>query len=335
MPVINEGDTFPTLKDFKVALREWAIENNWTPHILDSDSHRVRAGCRSSRDCPFRVRANFSDKRRNALVTTCDDVHNCYASRGDGAASHQNIKRAETGKLRFLLEAVPKLMKVTSETNVQEIIDAVEKKHGQRIPTRQAQKVKSGLAPRVRGPCQNCQRVGHTRKRCPQVKNLINGPPDFSINDTADDTIDVTGAEHRSDGDAYADGGLEQSFQNNSDHSMEGEGERDAGDQRPQAARRGRSRGQQSLPPIDPSLSGVYRTVRVIQQSFADSENSQASQQAPPSDQAPAPAPPSKRSPTEVRMEAAELMQSAAELMEQAAKMNAEAARLNLSVAHV
>ena len=324
MPAINEGDTFPSLKDFKVALREWAIGNNWTPHILDSDSHRVRAGCRSSKDCPFRIRANFSDKRRNALVTTCDDVHNCYSSRSDGAAAHQNIKRAETGKLRFLLEAVPKLMTVTLDTNVQEIVDAVEKKHGQRIPTRQAQKVKTGLAPRVRGPCRHCQQIGHTRRHCPQLKGIINGPQDFSI----DDTMDMTGADQGSDAGTYADGGPEHDYGNGG--AMDAD--RDHDGQRQQPPKRGRPRTQQNSAAIDPSLSNGFETVRVIHQSYPALENSQQTPQSNQLARSATSAP--NKNPAEVRMEAARLMQSAAKLMEQAAKMNAEAAALNLSVAH-
>lgn len=337
MPVIHEGDTFPTLKDFKNALRDWAIEGNWTPHILDSDSHRVRAGCRSSKDCPFRIRVNFSDKRKNALVTTCDDVHNCHASRSDGAAIHQNIKRAETGKLKFLMEAVPKLMKVTMGTNVQDIIDAVEKKHGQRIPVRQAQKVKSGLVPRSRGPCQHCMKASHDRSHCPRLRTMTDGPTDFSMNDTVDDGMETTGAEQQNDGLAYAEVGLERHL-GSGDRSTEAEVEHDAQGQLSQAGRRERPPGQQSLPPIDPSLSDPYQTVRVIHQSYTEPRergDSQAPPNRPLSDQIAVPAPPPSRSPAEVRLEAAKLMQSAALLMEQAAKMHAEAARLNLSVAHV
>ena len=333
MPVIREGDIFPTLKDFKAALRQWAIENNWTPHILDSDSHRVRAGCRSTKDCPFRVRANYSGKRRNALVTTCDDVHNCYASRADGTAGHQNIKRAETGKLKFLLEAVPKLMNVTLDTNVQDIIDAVEKKHGQRIPTRQAQKVKSELAPRIRGPCRHCQQIGHTRKHCPQLNKMMDGPPDFHLDATMDDTMDMTGADGESDNGAYADGGLEPEF-GNGDHPTDDEGGQETQVRLQQAVTREHPHGQQTLSAIDPNLDSGYQAVRVSQQSQTNPYDSQLSQQALPTDNATPHTPPPNRPSAEVRVEAAKLMQSAAVLMEQAAKMNAEAARLYLSVAH-
>lgn len=333
MPVIYEGDAFPTLKDFKHALRDWAIEGNWTPHILDSDSHRVRAGCRSSKDCPFRIRVNYNEKRRNALVTTCDDVHNCHSSRGTGVVVHQNIKRAETGKLRFLMEAVPKLMRVTLATNVQDIIDAVERKHGQRIPTRQAQKVKSGLAPRTRVPCEHCQKVTHDKSHCPNVHAITNESP-VTVNDAVHDVVDMTGADELDHSIIYTDT-THQHHLDNAECSTEVEVGHDAQNIPLQPARRGRPRGQQSLPPIDPKLNSINQTGRFVQQPYTDHGDSQVLHARPLPDQIASPAPIPSKSPAEVRLEAAKLMQSAAVLMEQAAKMHAEAARLNLSVAHV
>ncbi|KAL9038994.1 MAG: hypothetical protein Q9180_002796 [Flavoplaca navasiana] len=141
MPPITTNQTFPSLLAFKAALRDWAIERNFTPHILDSDSHRVRAGCRTSPNCPFRIRCNWNEKRGTAKVTTCEDVHTCLSSTTQALAhQHQDIKRAETGRLKFLLEIVPQLLDVTVTTTTSAIIDAVEQRYGQRIPLRQAQK---------------------------------------------------------------------------------------------------------------------------------------------------------------------------------------------------
>ncbi|KAL8953861.1 MAG: hypothetical protein Q9222_000307 [Ikaeria aurantiellina] len=169
MPPITQNQIFPSLLAFKATLREWAIERNFTPHILDSDSHRVRAGCRSSPNCPFRIRCNWNDKRRHARVTTCEDVHNCVSTAE--SLAHQDIKRAETGRLKFLVEAVPQLLPVTVTTTTNAIIDAVERRYGQRIPLRQAQKVKRALAGRIHGPCRYCRTGGHSRRNCPMRKD--------------------------------------------------------------------------------------------------------------------------------------------------------------------
>ncbi|KAI4252782.1 MAG: hypothetical protein L6R42_007843 [Xanthoria sp. 1 TBL-2021] len=171
MPPITTDQTFPSLLAFKAALRDWAIERNFTPHILDSDSHRVRAGCRTSPNCPFRIRCNWNEKRATARVTTCEDVHTCLSSTTQALAhQHQDIKRAETGRLKFLLEVVPQLLDVTVTTTTSAIIDAVEQRYGQRIPLRQAQKVKREMAGRIHGPCRYCHRGGHSKRNCPMRK---------------------------------------------------------------------------------------------------------------------------------------------------------------------
>ncbi|KAL9100791.1 MAG: hypothetical protein Q9163_003871 [Psora crenata] len=362
MPPIMPGQTFPNLADFKEALRQWAIERNWTPHILDSDSHRVRAGCRSSPDCPFRIRANYSAKRGDAKVTTVDDVHNCESFRNNGQLSHQNIKRAETGKLKFLVDAVPKLMNVTLETSIHDIISVVEQKYGQKIPTRQAQKVKGALVTRVKGPCRHCHQLGHTRRHCPQLRARAPGPIDFSNHDA----MAIPRADH-GDG-VYADGGLEDTYS-----------ERDAMDfgnrnqppttmfhQHPrpqssstfdQANRNGVPQPTPSSISVDPGLSSVvqphYAAVPVpprqppvqglsanqlaLQQARAIiNPQNRTTPQATPTPQTNAPTQNDNgpaRTPAETRLEASKLMQQAANLMQQAANMNAEAARLTASVA--
>ncbi|MCJ1350660.1 MAG: hypothetical protein MMC33_000641 [Icmadophila ericetorum] len=168
MPPIVAGQKFSSLQDFKKALRDWAIEKGFTPAILDSDTHRVRAGCRSSADCPFRIRANFQEKNGFARVTTVDDTHNCIAAAGQLAS--QDIKRAETCRLKFLTEVVPTLITVTQETSTKTIMEVVEKKYGQKIAIRQAQKVKAFLAPKSKGPCPHCGKAYHRSGRCPLIR---------------------------------------------------------------------------------------------------------------------------------------------------------------------
>lgn len=338
MPPIVQGQIFPTLLDFKNALRDWAIERNWTPHILDSDSHRVRAGCRSSPDCPFRVRANYSVKRGDAKVTTCDDNHTCEPFRADSdlGKPHQDIKRAETGKLKFLLEAVPKLMVINLDTNIQEIIDTVAQKYGQKIPLRQAQKVKSALTDRVKGPCRHCHQLGHTRRQCPQLRDSAPEPMSFTQNSI---THHSNGNEDHDDG-AYADGGL--------DYDPEDGGHSDLihyGNDNPSTnSTSGFSLGhpqqlsnnmftasRQNGLPLERTLASRIERLNsgeapvpvqpavAPQQTPAQLTATQGSQ--------------TTKSPKEARLEAAKLMQQAARLMQEAARLNSEAARLTASAA--
>lgn len=335
MPPIVRGQNFATLADFKIALRDWAIERNWTPHILDSDSHRVRAGCRSSPDCPFRIRANYSGKRGNAKVTTCDDNHTCEAfqANADGK-THQDIKRAETGKLKFLLEAVPKLITVTLDTNILEIIDAVERKYGQKIPTRQAQKVKSNLTDRVKGPCRHCHQLGHTRRRCPQLRDSAPGPMTFNSMQQGLSHF----ASQDNDNGTYADGGLEiESGNDTAPGPMDYTNDQQPNDQLHLPQRP--SSGGFSQPyqigngiPVDPNLASRIQRLNSsegpvpVQPAIAQ-ERSVSERRGPSQN------PESIRTPQETRLEAARLMQRAAELMREAARLNSEAARLTMSAA--
>lgn len=340
MPPIVQGQIFPSLLDFKNALRDWAIERNWTPHILDSDSHRVRAGCRSSPDCPFRVRANYSVKRGDAKVTTCDDNHTCEPFRADSdhGRPHQDIKRAETGKLKFLLEAVPRLMLVTLDTNIQEIIQTVAQKYGQKIPLRQAQKVKSALTDRVKGPCRHCHQLGHTRRLCPQLRASAPGPISFTQNSI---THHSNGNDDHDDG-AYADGGL--------DYEAEDGGQSDlmdyANDNPSNNNTTSYSLGHpQQLPnnlfapsrqtglPIDPTLASRIERLNSGEAPVPVQPAVAVAPPQPPNQPAVTHNPQTTKSPQEARLEAARLMQQAARLMQEAARLNSEAARLTASAA--
>ena len=359
MPPIVQGQIFATLADFKNALRDWAIERNWTPHILDSDSHRVRAGCRSSADCPFRIRANYSVKRGDAKVTTCDDNHTCepFRTPADGKA-HQDIKRAETGKLKFLLEAVPKLLTVTLDTNILEIIDVIERKYGQKIPTRQAQKVKANLTDRVKGPCRHCHGVGHTRRHCPQLRASAPGPLTFNsmqqeFQQFADETHDDTN---------YGDTGLELDSGNDrapdpvdymNGHQTNGSSASYPGHgQAPPASNTAFPQSYQNQNGIvDPSLASrlqrLNSTEAPVPMQPAIPSNQQLHTQAPitpnqqlhaqaeqmPAQSAATQGQATPKTPQEAILEAARLMQQAARLMQEAARLNSEAARLTASVA--
>lgn len=334
MAAIEEGQTFPTLLEFKQALRDWAIAKNFTPHILDSDSHRVRAGCRSSPDCLFRIRANYSEKRGNARVTTCVDVHNCVAT--SDQLVPQTIKRPEVGKLKFLLEVIPKIIDMDEPVTTTVIIDAVKRKYGQDLPLRQAQRVKRALGCKPHGPCRNCRRMGHSKKTCPQL------PFPGTLDDdslpsgrTGDQEGRGTPVHVGNDDRCMTEDQCTQSFQHGhiqSDCTSEataipsnGESVFNQERQNPQSTH---ASDQVQNGVIDPNLSmGIRRicphTDRILHSSGplpGEIDNSQQE--------------PQTKTAQETRLEAARLMQHAATLMQQAARLNAEAARLTASVAN-
>ena len=344
MPAIAEGQTFANLQEFKQALREWAIERNFTPHILDSDSHRVRAGCRTSPNCPFRIRANYNEKRNSAKVTTVDDNHTCVSTSEQPVS--QNIKRAEPGKLKFLLGAVPKLINVDEKTKTETIIQAINNRYGQTISVRQAQKVKRALSQKVKGACRLCQQTGHGRKDCPQrQRSTHDGAVTGNLN-LPDDLV------------AYAEGEMDDSstdeerprkpthcsvcFQTG--HNRKNCPEKDRpdttqmgnsaspGDQQGPAPTALMSNGLQDRVPLDPTLSngfhpGMQRIQRRVQPQGNFRPSIMEEVQPSVSDIGP------MRTPQATRLEAARLMQQAAKLMNEAARLNSEAARLTASVA--
>ncbi|KAL8656034.1 MAG: hypothetical protein Q9210_000522 [Variospora velana] len=351
MPPIATDSTFTSLLAFKAALRTWAIERNFTPHILDSDSHRVRAGCRSSPNCPFRIRCNWNEKQRIAKVTTCEDVHNCVTSTTDSNV-HQNIKRAESGRLKFLLEAVPQLLDVTVTTTTTSIIDAVQRRYGQKIPLRQAQKVKRELAGRIHGPCRYCRTEGHSRRNCPTRKEReaagIMAPP----------TLEEMGTQNMSP--QYLHFATPNMTPNGTQNYHHPPDERRCTLCLQLGHNRGNCPTREDTPNSHHIMSSQtpYREdQRPLQQPSAYSiphdpvsqDDAYGHSEPPPSNHAPqiheplTPQPPHidpalehreplLRTPRDIQAEAARLMQEAARLMNEAAILNAEAARLTASI---
>lgn len=335
MAAIEEGQTFPTLLEFKQALRDWAIEKNFTPHILDSDSHRVRAGCRSSPDCLFRIRANYSEKRGNARVTTCVDVHNCVAT--SDQLVPQTIKRPEVGKLKFLLEVIPKIIDMDEPVTTTVIIDAVKRKYGQDLPLRQAQRVKRALGCKPHGPCRNCRRMGHSKKTCPQLPFLGTLDEDsLPSGHTGDQEGRRTPVNVGGDDRCKAKDQCTQCFQHGhiqSDCTSEATVPSSNGEpvfnlERQNAQSTHATDQVQNGASIDPNLSIGMRRIcpgsdRILHSSGPPPGEIDNSQQEP-----------QTKTAQETRLEAARLMQHAATLMQQAARLNAEAARLTASVAN-
>lgn len=340
MPAIAEGQVFASLLEFKQALREWAIERNFTPHILDSDSHRVRAGCRTAPDCPFRIRANYNEKRRIAKVTTVDDHHTCVAT-SDQRVS-QNIKRVEVGKLKFLLEAVPKLIDVDRKTKTETIVQAIETRYGQTISVRQAQKVRQGLS---RGPCRVCNQAGHSRRECSQRQISTPDGAAAENGDLPEDHMD------------YADGEMDDSMSEEdrprkpthcsvcfqTGHNRKNCPQKDRsdvtragnsatpGDQQGPAPTALMIDGLQDQVPLDPTLTNslhptIQRILHRVQAQGNSGSSITESEQAPIAEIGPV------MTPQITALKVSSLMEQAAKLMNEAARLHNEAKKLTDSL---
>ncbi|MCJ1395485.1 hypothetical protein MMC18_008371 [Xylographa bjoerkii] len=336
MPAIVQGQQFPSLPDFKQALHEWAIEKGFTPAILDSDFHRVRAGCRSGPTCPFRIRANYYEKKGYAKVTTCDDVHTCTSASAQPAS--QDIKRAEASKLKFLVEAVPRHMTVTEDTSTKTIIEVVKEKYGQDIALRQAQKVKALLCPKSKETCQRCGKAHARSVRCNRGQRS-RASQDSSVR--LSEPSESIGMDWQPDGDTLQ----PPDPQIPSTETLavqQTRGATNVNDSRlprnPIARTEGNIAGQIAPSIIDPSLSmqshrqpPIAMGIQVQPQAGSNPPRISTTDRT----RAPATSPQPLRTPQETRLEAARLMQNAARLMQEAARLNAEAARLTASVANV
>ncbi|MCJ1474631.1 hypothetical protein MMC13_003291 [Lambiella insularis] len=349
MPSIVLGQEFPSLQAFKSALREWAIEKGFTPAIYDSDCHRVRAGCRSAPDCPFRVRANYHLKTESAQVTTCDDEHTCTAASG----ASQEIKRALVSSLKFLLEVVPQHITVTRETAPKTIVDIVKEKYGQDIALRQAQKVKKVLCPKPKHICARCGLTHSRSMSCNKARTFqplrraktttTNGANNLSQNDLGSDadmlqvldqsiaTYDVPVAHGPQPVYADVDRGL---LTNPDDQVLQ------ASDNLPvQATQEVPLMLEAQTQPTDISQFQVQQQTPEYPHMTGIGARPQGPSGPPEASNTPHPltsVPPQlPRTPRDARLEAARLMQNAARLMQEAARLNAEAARLTASAANM
>ncbi|MCJ1340928.1 hypothetical protein MMC09_006224 [Bachmanniomyces sp. S44760] len=351
MPPIVLGQRFASLVDFKKALREWAVEKNFTPAILDSDTRRVRVGCRTNATCPFRLRANFHEQDGFARVTTCEDAHTCTSTTA-GQGTNQEIKRAATCRLEFLVEAVPKLMHVDDDTTTKAIVAMVEQRYGQKIALRQAQKVKKMLVLRRQTSCGHCIRSRHPTKRCAQHRNPTNEGGEVAESERGGQAEDhAHSISHAEDGDNDDGRDAMVLTDPDSDHTCKsclqtghdtqqcrddqhdnrqsndittpsGTASGDIAHRRASVDVQDQSNRQQTAdvrPHSHVRHSGVPSATEASSNIQPETTNSTHQRQ---------------RTAADVRMEAAGLMHRAAWLMQEAAKLNVEAARLTASVAN-
>ena len=293
---------------------------------------------RSGLNCPFRIRANYYEKKGYAKVTTCDNVHTCTSSSARPAS--QDIKRAEASKLKFLVEAVPKHMTVTDDTSTKTIIEVVKEKYGQDIALRQAQKVKALLCPKAKETCERCGKAHAKSVRCKQTQRS----PTVQASKVQPSRLNQSIAM-----DWQPQEDLLQSF----DHTMSSTATPavqqiaevtnivvDPRIPRSSIARTEQNTASHHIIPTTREPSLILHS----HSQLLDPNGVQAQQQVGNNPQrmpigarvrALVTNPQPSRTPQETRLEAARLMQNAARLMQEAARLNAEAARLTASVANV
>jgi hypothetical protein len=54
-PPMEVGTVYPSMEEFKMAVRQFAINNEFDLGTEKSDKHRYRCYCKSSADCPWKI----------------------------------------------------------------------------------------------------------------------------------------------------------------------------------------------------------------------------------------------------------------------------------------
>ena len=91
MAMLHVNQTFESIPDFKEALRNWAIVDNFDFRWKFSDSTRAKANCAHAPDCKFTVRCNYYAVKAVARVTILQANHNC--------TSNPTVARSQASKL--------------------------------------------------------------------------------------------------------------------------------------------------------------------------------------------------------------------------------------------
>ncbi|WVZ64440.1 hypothetical protein U9M48_013950 [Paspalum notatum var. saurae] len=80
-PIIELGTVYPTMKDFRMALKDYAIKNEFGLGTETSNQKRFRGFCKYGTDCTWRICANRQDDNRTIKVTLLCKDHDCVSTR--------------------------------------------------------------------------------------------------------------------------------------------------------------------------------------------------------------------------------------------------------------
>ena len=73
-PPMDVGTIYPTMEDFKMAVRQYAINNEFDLGTEKSDKKRYRCFCKSSDDCPWKINGTKHKEQSTVEVNTL----NCF-----------------------------------------------------------------------------------------------------------------------------------------------------------------------------------------------------------------------------------------------------------------
>jgi hypothetical protein len=175
LPDVSVKRIFPDLSAVKSAVEAYALCQGWTPATKKRDRLRICMGCRTTRTCPFHVRAETCAE--GARISSSKLLHTCQNVVHGGGVQ----KRHHVASLRFLREEVPRFMEVTPATPTKDIQEAIYARFGTRVSIGQCAKLRGRVRtkkPATQG-CSRCGVQGHNKLTCTTV--LICDPEVSSV----------------------------------------------------------------------------------------------------------------------------------------------------------
>lgn len=121
------GQQFPTFADFKHQILRWSVEGKFRTRYQKSNIHINVVVCAEAA-CMFKVRAHRKKASESVEVTIVNPNHTtCVGS------TAKKRKREARNCQAWLLEAVPKVMKVGQATKPNDVVREIARHYGQNI----------------------------------------------------------------------------------------------------------------------------------------------------------------------------------------------------------
>ncbi|XP_025806742.1 uncharacterized protein LOC112885310 [Panicum hallii] len=113
-PSMDLGTIYPTMTDFRMAVRQLAINKEFALGTEKSDKKRFRGFCKSSADCTWRIVGTRQDDNKSTKVTVLVDEHNCTSS---------SRMRTTTPSKNWVASKAESILRVTLDMGAKELQD--------------------------------------------------------------------------------------------------------------------------------------------------------------------------------------------------------------------
>ena len=135
---LSIGQVFLNWQEFNIALKDWAIQEQFKFHVVIKDSKRGQYECQHSKaGCPWRLWISYNELLE-LEIKKLSSQHQC-AGMGDHPSS------SVTNQQSWLRRVIPQHLLITKSTKPQDIIDCVRMHYSHTTSYQAALKVKSYL----------------------------------------------------------------------------------------------------------------------------------------------------------------------------------------------